>query len=380
MHIEPFRLERWQSLWEHRVEINLSDSGVHPLTLRELFEDPSDLDAVLEQRLIYTQTNGTEELRRAVAASYAGAGERNVQIVCGAAEANFIAIWSLVEPGDEVVVMQPTYMQIPGLLRSLGATVKPWWLEADHEQALWRVDLDALDALLTDGTRMLVLCNPNNPTGLRVDADTLEAIVRRAEARGIWTVSDEIYQGSELDDRLTPTAWARGERIVVTGSLSKSYGLPGLRLGWIVAPEDSCERFWSHHDYTTIAPSALSDLVATRVLEGPLRERLLERTRRLLRRNLELATAKLLPHGDVVRFIPPQAGAMLFMEVDLPVASTELAERLRDERSVLIVPGAHYGMDRWLRIGFGGEPEQVSTGLGRLMTLVGSMTEEEAKK
>ena len=373
MRIEPFLMERWQSEHEHAVELNLSDSGVHPMTLRELFDDPRDLEAVLDERLVYTQTNGSPGLRRAIAALYGDAEDDEVQVTSGGAEANFVSVWSLIEPGDEAVVMLPNYGQVWGLVRALGANAKGWPLEADMDGGRWRVDLERLEGLVTPHTALIAICNPNNPTGRRLSADELEEICRIADGVGAWVLSDEIYAGSELDREPTPTAWGRYERVVVTNSLSKSYGLPGLRLGWLVAPSELVLETWSRHDYTTIGPNALSDLVATRALDPALRASILERTQRLLARNLDVVARSLEEHAETLRFLAPDAGAMLYLRYSQAVNSSELAERLRREKSVLLVPGDHFGMDGWLRIGFGGETEHVAEGLRRVQEVLGAL-------
>jgi aspartate/methionine/tyrosine aminotransferase len=373
MKIEPFQMERWQSLHEHQVEINLSDSGVLPLSVRELVEDPAELEAVLDQRLIYTQTNGTEELRSAIAALYPGATPANVEAFNGGAEANFIAVWSLVEAGDEVVMMTPNYMQIWGLARGLGAVVKEWRLHPDLEAGRWIADLDELAELVTPRTRLIVLCNPDNPTGARLAADELDTICEIAGANDAWILADEIYRGSELDDRETPSVWGRTERVVITNSLSKTWGLPGLRLGWCVAPAALCDELWLHHDYTTISPGALSDFLGVRALRPDTRERLLRRARDLLRRNYAVTATWLEAHADTLSHIPPEAGAMLYLHYELDINSSELAERLRRDKSVLVVPGDHFGMDGWLRIGYGGETAEVEAGLGRIHQLLATL-------
>jgi aspartate/methionine/tyrosine aminotransferase len=160
--------------------------------------------------------------------------------------------------------------------------------------------------------------------------------------------------------------WGRHERTIVTNSLSKAYGLPGLRLGWIVAPPQRCAELWKHHDYTTIAPSALSDDLGRAALQPARRGRILARTRSWLTRNLEIVDRWLAQHDQTLLSIPPRAGAMLFLRYDLPIGSSALAERLREEKSVLLVPGDHYRMDGWLRIGFGAETDRIVAGLDRL--------------
>ncbi len=373
MRIEPFLMERWQSTHENHVEINLSDSGVHPMTLRELGLPAAELEGLLDERLVYTQTNGTALLRERIAALYPGAGPDHIEATNGGAEANFMALWTLVEPGDEVVVQLPNYMQVFGIAESLGATMRSWNMRADFESGRWQFDTDALEALVNERTKLICLCNPNNPTGARMSAETLDRIAAIADRHGAWILCDEIYRGSDLDDQETPTMWGRSERVVISSSLSKSYGLPGLRLGWVAAPPQLADDMWLRHDYTTIAPGALSDRVGTYVFDPDIRTSVLARTRRLLTTNHALIAGWLADHTGTLQYIAPDAGAMLFLRYDAAINSTELAERLRVEKSVLLVPGDHYGMDGWLRIGFGGETDHVETGLARVHDLLSTL-------
>ena len=164
---------------------------------------------------------------------YPGATADHIQVTNGGSEANYLATWKLVEPGDEVVMMVPNYMQTWGLARAFGATVSEWPLVNDGSR--WRVDTDALERLVSPRTRLIVICNPNNPTGARFDDADLDRIAAIASRHGTWILSDEIYRGAERDGRETPTMWGRYERVIVTSGLSKAYGLPGLRIGWVVA-------------------------------------------------------------------------------------------------------------------------------------------------
>ena len=374
MRIEPFSMERWQSTHEHHVDLNLSDSGAHPYTVRELLgDDPLILDALHDERLIYTQTNGTPELRQRIADLYPNTTVDDILVCNGGAEANFVAAWSLVEPGDQVVMMIPNYMQLWGLFRSLDAEVREWSLRPDFAGKRWVVDFDALEESVTPRTKLIAICNPNNPTGARLDAAELDRLGQIAARHGTWILSDEIYQGAELDGTETPTIRDRYDRTVITNSLSKSYGLPGLRLGWALGPEDLVLDLWSRHDYTTIGPSALSDRIATLVLSPGRRRSILDRSQTLLRNNYDVVASWLAAHGATLQHIPPEAGAMLYLKYDHDINSTELAQRLLDEKSLLLVPGDHFGMDRWLRIGFGGETDCVRRGLTRVAELLGSL-------
>ncbi len=371
MKIKPFRMERWQSTWEHRVQYNLSESGVHPMTPRELLElAEGDPDAILEQRLIYNQSNGTDELRDAIAAIYPGAAAANVLVTNGGSEANYITNWSLLEAADAVVIQAPNYMQMWGQAEAFAGDVRTFNLVEDDS---WDPDLDELRGRVDPGVKAIIITNPNNPTGAILSDAAIEEIVRVADSVGAWIIADEIYAGAELDGVWSPSFWGRYERLVVTAGLSKAYGLPGLRLGWAVGPPDFISQLWSYKDYTTIAPGTLSDVCARLALEPSARERIYERTRRILSENLTTLTDWLAERSDIFHFIPPRAGAICYTHYDLDIGSSELAQRLKDECSVLIVPGDHFNMDGYLRIGYGIPREDLLEALSRIETVIRSL-------
>jgi aspartate/methionine/tyrosine aminotransferase len=378
MRVEQFAMERMQSTYENLVEFNLSESGVRPLSARELVEDTVGLDGLLDQPLVYSQSNGTLELRAAIAEHYPGAGVDHIEVTNGGSEANFITTFRLIEPGDEVVMLVPNYMQTWGLARAFGATIREWRLVEDRVAGRWRADLAALEGLVTPRTRMIVICNPNNPTGARLTASDLDGIARIADKHGTWVLSDEVYRGAELDGQETASMWGRSDRVIITNGLSKAYGLPGLRIGWIAAAPSLIATLWSYHDYVTIAPGALSDRLARVALVPARRARLFDRTRAILRANLPLVEEWLRANGGF-QWIAPEAGAILYVRYGHKVNSTELVNRLRLEKSVLIVPGDHFGMDGYLRLGFGEPPDYINAGLGRVRDLLASLpTEQQA--
>jgi len=362
-------MERWQSLHEHEVELNLSESGVAPLSVGELQRaaGPEDIGAL---RLGYTQTNGTRRLRERIAALYPGAGPENVLATVGGAEANFLALWELVGPGDRVAVLRPAYAQTRGLARGFGAEVRDVWLREDRG---WQPEPGALAGAM-EGTRLAVVTHPNNPTGAALSERARDELVEAARREGAWILSDEVYAGAEVGGEETPTLWGGWERTLVTGSLSKAYGLPGLRLGWLVGPERLVEAAWGRKDYTTIAPAALSDRMAAAVLEPRARQRVLDRTRGIVRENLELLRRWLDARPGLFSYRPPDAGAICWVRYDLDLGSSELADRLRREKSVLLVPGDQFGMDGYLRIGFGNPSSELESALDR----VGALVEEIA--
>jgi aspartate/methionine/tyrosine aminotransferase len=262
-------------------------------------------------------------------------------------------------------MLVPNYMQTWGLARGFGGTIREWKLVEDHAAGRWRIDLDGLESLVTARTKLIVICNPNNPTGARLTASELDAIARIADKHGAWILSDEVYRGAEIDGVETASMWGRSARAIITSGLSKAYGLPGLRIGWIVAPPSLIASLWSYHDYTTIAPGALSDRLARVAMQPERRARLFERTRRILQTNLPLMEAWLNDAGGF-HWIAPEAGAIVYVRYDHPINSTILVNRLREEKSVLIVPGDHFGMDGYLRLGFGEPPEYNKAGFDRL--------------
>jgi len=373
MRIPLFAMERMQSTYENLVEFNLSESGVHPMRVADLFDSDAERQDLLQQELCYTQSNGTIELRQAISALYLGTTVDHVEVTNGGSEANFVVCWNLLEPGDEVVMMVPNYGQTLGLAKGFAGTMREWPLVEDKVAGRWRPDLDRLELLVTARTKLIVICNPNNPTGARFEAAELDAIVRVAARRGCWILSDEIYRGAEVDGRETPSVWGRYDRAIVTSGLSKAYGLPGLRIGWIVAPAPLIAAAWSYHDYTTIAPGALSDRLARVALEPDRRRRILERTRSIIRANLPVATAWLDAHPGEFEHIPPDAGAIVYVRYRQPVNSTVLVTKLREEKGVLVVPGDHFGMDGFLRIGIGPETTYLRAGLERMRELMAAL-------
>jgi hypothetical protein len=361
--LPPFLLERWQSEWENRVSFNLSESGVLPMSLAELL-DSEEGEALSRVRLGYVQTNGTLPLRAAIAADYPGATPDNVLVTTGTSEANYVALWRLLEPGSEVVPVLPNYMQLPGLVEGFGAGLSPVWLR--NGGSAWRLDADELASRVTARTRLICVCNPNNPTGAVLSEEEMQAVVEVAERHGCWVLSDEVYRDAVREGPRAGTFWGRHDRVLVTSGLSKAYGMPGLRIGWVVGPAPLIAELWERRDYTTISPAALSDAVATAALQPVRRQRILARTRTLLRDNYVVLDEWLARRAATLSMVPPQAGAIALVRQRLPLTSAALAERLLREHSVLVVPGEQFGMEGFLRLGFGYDRGQLSGALDRV--------------
>jgi aspartate/methionine/tyrosine aminotransferase len=363
MKIQPFELERWQSIWENKVELNISESGVHPLSASELVPDAAALQKILDVPQYYPQTNGSEELRSRIAELYPGAKDENVLVTCGGSEANFVATWALLEPGDEIVFMTPNYMQIAGLANAFGATVKPLWL---REELQWGIDIDELPRLIGPKTRLVAVCNPSNPTGSVLKKEEREALVAAAEKVGAWIIADEVYRGAEFDGPMTTSFWGSYERVLCTAGLSKAFSLPGLRTGWVVGAPKMVEKLWGYHDYTSIGPTMLTDRLASVALEPKRRAWILNRTRETLLRNYPPLRAWLDSHVDSFSHVPPKAGAIAWAGLRRGQNSLQMAEQLREKKSVLLVAGEQLGMESFIRFGFGGEPEHLRKALARI--------------
>ncbi len=362
MTIERFRMERYQSLHWHEVDYDLSESGVLPMTIRELLGPAAEAESFLATKLGYPLSEGSEETRSNVADWYPGATANNVTIVNGGSEANFLALWSLLEPGDRLAFMVPNYMQGWGLGSFFGRASDRVRLRLGDDG--WSLDVDQLHDAVTKRTKAIMVCNPNNPTGHVLTESEMEEVVRAADRVGAWIVADEIYRGAELDTvETTPTFFGRYERVIVTSGLSKAFAMPGLRVGWAVGPPEAIERIWDRHDYTTLPPSAVSDRLAAFAMVPEVREAILSRTRAIVRGNLPRLEAWLRTHDDIFEWARPDAGAIAYARYDLPIKSFELTERVRTERSVLLVPGDMFGLKKGLRFGFGYDIDHTLKGL-----------------
>jgi aspartate/methionine/tyrosine aminotransferase len=363
MAIERFDMERMQSTWENVVDYDMSESGVRPLTLRELVDMGFDLDGVMSQPLGYSQSNGTIELRQGIAGHYPDATVEQIEVTNGTSEANYLIALSQLRPGDEVAMEVPNYMQMPGVARSLGAVVRPFRLRQDTG---WEPDWDEFHDVVTRKTKLLYLSNPNNPTGAVLSDEAMGRIVARCEQTGTWILADEVYLGAEIDRPRTRSFWGMSDRVIVTSGLSKAYGIPGVRIGWMVGPEALVHECWTQHDYLTIGPNKLSDRIARVAVQAGNREACYARTRDILRRNLPIVREWAASFDGRLTWREPQAGAIGLMQYDADVPSLEIAERIRTNQSTLIVPGSHVGLEGHLRIWLGGREDFLREGLRRI--------------
>jgi aspartate/methionine/tyrosine aminotransferase len=378
MRIEPFKMERMQSRYENYVEYNLSESGVEPMRAEELLATDADRAAFLSASLGYCQSNGSEELRDRIAAFYPGAARANVVVTNGGSEANYATFWSTLERGDRVAYMLPNYLQTWGLARAFAGRADAFRLIEQPDGRggrRWGLDRAGLERAVSKKTRLILVTNPNNPTGAVLTGEEMDAIVAVARRVRATIVADEIYRGAERVGPMTPSFWGRYDRVLVTSGLSKAFGLAGLRIGWVVGPAPVIEKIWSYRDYTTIAPGMLSDFLARRALEPSRREAIFDRARGYVRRHWPALERFVAERPGILSVIPPSAGAIALVRYTLPIGSWALAERLRTEKSTLIVPGDLLGVPKHLRIGFGyGQDDaHLRAGLARIDAMLQSI-------
>jgi len=363
MKIEPFEMERMQSTWENLVEMDLSESGVRPVSLRELMEMGLDIESILAMPLGYSQSNGTIPLRESLAAQYFGATPDHIEVTNGTSEANFLLALTLLREGDEVAFEVPNYMQFGGLPNSYGARVRTFRLRLEQD---WEPDWDEFDHAVTGKTKAVYLTNPNNPTGSVLSEEAMHRIVKRCDEVGAYLIADEVYLGAEIYCQRTRSFWGMSERVIVTSGLSKAYGIPGVRIGWIVGPPALVAECWSQHDYITISPNKISDAVARVAVEPANREKLYARTRAILQENLPIVREWVAGFNGFLGFREPRAGALCLVRYNAKSPSYPLCERIRMNHSVLIVPGVHLGLEGYLRIWLGGKPDFLKEGLRRV--------------
>ena len=362
MKFEEFELERNQSLFEHEVDYNLSESGLHPLPLKSILTEDEQQE-LLETELIYGYTTGTPMLREKIADLYTGADFDNVLATSGSAEANFVAVMTLLEPGDELIYMVPNYLQIRGIARSFGITVKELPL---REELGWQWDMKELESMISSKTKMIGVCHPNNPTGSIVSKENMGRIIDIASGNDCWILSDEVYRGAELNGIESPSFYGNYEKTIVNAGLSKAYRLPGLRIGWTVGPKDYIKKAWAFHDYTSISIAYHSDWVASRILDTKRRKQILDGTKQHLNQNMNTLVEWIDTCDGKLSLSPPQAGAIAFVRIKMDIPSQDLTYHIRDNFSVLLTAGKWFGLEGFLRFGYGPPNEYLLEALDRI--------------
>lgn len=366
MNYETFQLERWMTRWELDVDYDIAESGILPLSVAEILEIvPDEAAEALRKDLMalplsYSEASGTIALREILAATYQRATAEDILVTTGAIEANFLLFSALLQPGDHVVAVSPAYQQLHSVPRALGADLDLWSVvQADG----FAYDLDGLESLVTDRTKLIVINTPHNPTGATLNDQQLDRVIKIADNVDAWVLSDEAYRWLEIPggEKLPGPLHDRYERAISVGTVSKPFGVPGLRIGWFVANAGIAQKAWGIRDYVSLSPARLSDRIAQTVVAE--RDSVLRRNAAIITENMATATAWFEKNSDLASWTPPRGGLLAMMRYQLPIPSTELADRLAAEKRVMLAPGSAFGIEHHLRLGIGQRPDLFRKGL-----------------
>lgn len=363
MKIEEFKLERTLSRFQNEVHYDLSASGIYPMFISEILDEEEMMEIYRNLQLRYVHTAGTMHFREAVSTFYDGMDPSNVFITNGASESLFMVAWQMVEPGDEVAFMVPNFMAIAQIVEANGARVRYFNLDPSKG---WSLDIESLKKAVTPKTKLICVCNPNNPTGTILDDGQMKEIVDIADSVGAYIVSDEVYRGTERSGEVCTSFWGLYDKVIVVGGLSKAFALPGLRVGWIAGPREMIDQAWSYHDFLTVTIGTFSDHLGTRALQPEMREKIFQRNRRIATQNMSIFSEWVKSHEGVLSFTPPQAGCFAFPDFSLPVNSWDLVMDMVHNNSVFVVPGSCFGIENHLRMNFGVERNYLIQGLERI--------------
>lgn len=367
MKIRDFGVEMWMNAYENDCTHNLAETCVRSLTVEELLDLSGKREETLEQlvqtRLTYGDIPGSLRLRQAIAGLYRIMSPERVTITNGAIGANALTMLTLVEPGDRVISVLPTYQQHYSIPESIGAQVDILQL---REENGWLPDLDELRGLVKKAggkVRLININNPNNPTGSVMEEPMLREIAGIARDAGAWLLCDEVYRGlCHQGDPYTASVADLYEKGISTGSMSKVYSLAGLRLGWIAGPRELTERLERQRDYHIISVGRLDDLLASVALES--REAISARNLAICREGGRLL-AEFVAGEPHISYVKPKGGTTAFLRYDLPLESAELCRRLQEETGVMLLPGSALDMEGYLRIGYCNDPGITEAGLAR---------------
>ena len=365
MKIKEFGVERWMDLYENQCTYNLAEACVESLTVDQLLSLTGKQDCILDElrtlKLTYGAIEGSARLREAISAMYERQTPANVIVTHGAIGGNALVYETLVEPGDTVISVLPTYQQHYSIPESYGADVRILKL---REENAFLPDLAELRSLVNDKTRLIAINNPNNPTGSLMDENFLREVGEIARLCGAYVLCDEVYRGTDQHGNgYTASIADVYERGVSTGSMSKTYSLAGLRLGWIAGPEELIHAVAIHRDYNTISVGMIDDHFASIALEH--RAAILARNHDIVRANLAIVDAWVAKE-PAISYIKPKSGTTALLKYDLPMSSRDFCTALIEQTGVMFTPGSALDMEGYVRIGYANNRNVLEAGLAKV--------------
>ena len=360
MKIDSFKVEEWFNKYENWAKYDLADTCVESLSINELLDIADGNSSSLEifnKKLNYGDIHGSERLKNAICTMYSNQVAKNITITHGAIGANQLVMLSLIESGDKVVSIVPTYQQHYSIPKSIGADVKLLFLKEEND---WLPDLEELEKLVGHDTKIICMNNPNNPTGAVIPYDMLLKIIEIAKKSDAYILCDEVYRGLEHNGVMSKSIADIYEKGISTGSVSKVFSLAGLRLGWIAAPENVIREVNHQREYNTISVGILDDYFSSIAIEN--KEKIIERNLKKINIGKKILTDWLRVENRV-HCVIPQGGTTAFVGYNKNIKSTELCSNLQNETGVMILPGECMELDGYLRIGYGNNFEQLKKAL-----------------
>ena len=365
MKIKEFGVEIWMNDYENTCRYNLAETCVESLTVEQLLEMSGKRDTILDEllpmKLTYGAIEGSDRLRDNIISLYQKQKRDNILITHGAIGANALVHEALVSPGDRVIAVLPTYQQHYSIPESYGADVHIVKLKEENQ---FLPDLDELRQLATEGTRLIAINNPNNPTGALMDEAFLEQVVEIARSCGAYLLCDEVYRGTDEEGNgFTASVADLYEKGIGTSSMSKTFSLAGLRLGWLAGPLEVIKAVCIHRDYNTISVGMLDDHFASIALEC--RDAILERNRHICNTNREMLDAWVAKE-PLISYIRPKSGTTALLKYDLDMSSRDFCVGLLEAKGVMFTPGSVLDMEGYVRIGYANNPQVLETGLAKV--------------
>jgi aspartate/methionine/tyrosine aminotransferase len=366
MNINHFKIEEWMNAYEDGAVYNLAETCVDSLTLGELIEMNGTsyeafFGALADKKLTYGDIEGSPEFKEKVSKLYENQQPENVLAMNGAIGANFLVLYSLVENGDEVVSVHPTYQQLYDVPESFGAEVKKLELRPENQ---YLPDLDELKHLVNNKTKLIIINNPNNPSGSVMEREYLDQVVDIARSVDAYILCDEVYrhllQNPASD---VPSIVDIYEKGISTSSMSKVLSLAGLRLGWIVASEAVIAECVKHRDYTTISCGMLDDILAVHALKNY--DAIMERNLKIIHDNLEILD-QWVSSETHIHYVKPKAGTTAILHFDYEMTSVDFCKKLYDMNGAFLAPGSAFDLEGTVRIGYACGTEVLKEGLKKV--------------
>ncbi len=351
--------------------IDLTETGIPaPLKLREIFPQEA-----MDVKLDYASIYGNDALRGEVAELYSNLGKENVLITSSTSESNFIGVNMLVNSGDEVLSVQPAFMQIPGLLEANGLRIREYMLKEENG---FELNVDELNESMSSKVKVIAMNFPNNPTGRTLSKDQVKGISEIAKDHKAWIVCDEVYRGIEFEGPFSPSFVEYYDKAVCSSSLSKVWGAPGLRVGWMVGPKDIVEKGSALKEYTTLGGSVLSEFLAAKMLEKDSRDRLVSRGRKQVHESFALYSKWMSTHKGVLSWNPPKFGVITLIKHNLPLSSDAFCTRLLKEKSVAVIPcdtcfPKIKNADRFMRLSYCHPPDVLKGALAKIDDVINEL-------